>query len=407
MKAELRHFDIVVAGGGLAGLIAAASFGKRGYDVLCCDPRAAKGAPAEDNRVTAFLGPSCETLSDAGLWELIEGDAMPLSAMCVADIPKDRAAGHQKYEFRSEMIDEPVFGYAVPNRMLKAALGQSLATMPNVELRIGEGVCSMLPRLSEPAVTLGSGARICAKLVVAADGRESALRSKAGIGVIRFGLGQKAMSFDVTHDRPHGNLTLEIHDSGGPFTLVPIADIDGKPASSAVWMESGARAERFAVMGEAEFNQAIDERTRGLGGRLALAGPRRLWPVTCLLATRFAADRLALIGEAAHAVPPIGAQGLNMAIADIAALLEIFGNDRSLLGASEALKRYSRARQKQAAARSAGVMALNFASMARPAAIGKLRRRGLAAIQAAPAFRRGVMRLAMGHEPECGVFRRV
>ena len=405
--AELRHFDIVVAGGGLAGRIAAAAFGKRGYDVLCCDPRAEKGASGNDNRVTAFLGPSCTVLKDTGLWELIESDATLLSVMCIADIPEDSAASYQLHEFRSDMIDESGFGYAVANRKLQAALGQSLATMPNVVLRMGDSVCSMLPRLSETVVTLGSGTRIYARLVVAADGRESALRSRAEIGVIRFGLGQKAMRFDVTHDRPHDNVTLEIHASGGPFTLVPIADIAGKPASSAVWMESDVRAAQFAAMGNVEFNQAINERTRGLGGKLSLAGQRRLWPVTCQLATRFAADRLALVGEAAHAVPPIGAQGLNMAIADIAALLEIFGNERSLLGAGEALKRYNSARQKQAAARSAGVMALNFASMARPAVIRELRRRGLAALQSAPAVRRGFMRLAMGHEPNSGVLRRV
>ena len=403
----MRHSDIVVAGGGLAGLIATAAFGKRGYDVVCCDPRSEQGTAAKDNRVTAFLAPSCAVLSDAGLWELIEGDATPLSVMCVADIPEDNAASHQMHEFRSEMIGEPGFGFAVPNRKLQAALGQSLAAMPNVDLRKGEGVCSILPRLSESVVTLGSGARICAGLVVAADGRNSAIRSKADIGVIRFGLGQKAMSFDVTLDRPHGNVTLEIHASGGPFTLVPIADIDGKPASSAVWMETGARAEQFAEMGDTDFDQAINARTRGLGGRLSLAGQRRLWPVTCQLATRFAADRLALIGEAAHAVPPIGAQGLNMTLADIAALLESFGDNRSLLGASQALERYDSVRRKQAAARSAGVMALNFASMARPAVIRKLRRRVLSVLQSAPAARRGLMRRAMGQELMSGDLRRV
>ena len=403
----MRQCDIIVAGGGLAGLTAAAAFGKRGFDVVCCGQDESKGTADKDNRVTAFLGPSCSVLGDAGLWDLIEGDATPLSVMCVADIPQDSAAALRAHAFRSEMINEHGFGYAVPNRRLAAALEQSLAAAPNVDLQRGNGVRCALPRLSDAVVTLEDGSRIRARLVVAADGRESVLRSQAGIGVRRFGLGQKALSFDVIHDRPHDNVTLEIHESGGPFTLVPIADIDGLPASSAVWMETGIRAEQLAGMGDAEFNQAMNDRSRGLRGRLSLAGQRRLWPVNCQLAVRFAADRLALIGEAAHAVPPIGAQGLNMTLADIAALLEFAGDNRSRLGANAMLRQFDRTRRPQAAVRAAGVMALNFASFASPALIRNLRRRGLAGIESAPAIRRRLMRMGMGQEPRIGDLCRV
>ena len=161
---------------------------------------------------------------------------------------------------------------------------------------------------------------VAAKLVVAADGRDSTLRRLAGIGCRRWGYGQKALVFAVTHPDPHGGVSTEIHRTGGPLTLVPMPDHDGRPCSSVVWMVPGPRANALAALDDAGLGAELTAETMGLFGPLRIVSPRAVWPIVAQLAHRLVAQRLALIAEAAHVVPPIGAQGLNMSLADIETL---------------------------------------------------------------------------------------
>jgi 2-octaprenyl-6-methoxyphenol hydroxylase len=196
------------------------------------------------------------------------------------------------------------------------------------DFRPGIGTAQLLTRETEARVTLSDGARLRARLVIAADGRNSAVREAAGIDVRTTRYGQKALAFAVTHPIPHENVSTEIHRSGGPFTLVPLPDYTGedgiaRPSSAIVWMERGPEVRRLMALDTPEFEAEMTERSAHLFGPLTLVSRRTVWPIISQTAEALSAERVALVAEAAHVVPPIGAQGLNMSLADIRTLLDL------------------------------------------------------------------------------------
>ncbi|MBF9032454.1 UbiH/UbiF family hydroxylase, partial [Rhodobacterales bacterium HKCCE3408] len=363
---SIDECDILVSGGGVAGLTAAAVLGRAGFRVVLTDPAPPvtdAADPAADLRSTAFMQPAQALLDEAGLWDGLAPHATALQTMRIVDLDSN-GQPRAMHDFDAAEISDLPFAWNLPNWLIRRVLVEALAGLPNVDFRPGTGTASMLPRLTEARVTLSDGARLAARLVVAADGRGSPLRDAAGIPVRRFRYGQKALAFAVTHPIPHGNVSTEIHRSGGPFTLVPLPDRDGVPASAIVWMERGPEAERLAALPEPDFEAIMSERSGHLFGPLTLASRRSVWPIVSQLAGRMSAERLALIAEAAHVVPPIGAQGLNMSLADIAALRDLALDRPDGLGDAATLDAYHRARHAEITARVLGVDALNRASMA-------------------------------------------
>lgn len=389
--------DILISGGGVAGLTAAAAFGAAGYSVICVDPTPPVTDEASDGadlRSTAFLQPSIAVLQAAGLWARLAPHAAALQIMRIVDAggatPKPRIIK----DFDAGEISDQPFGQNLPNWLLRREILARLAELPNVDFRPGMATTGLLTRTSEARVTLSDGTQISARLVVAADGRNSTMRSAAGIGVRSFRYGQKALTFAVTHPIPHRNISTEIHRSGGPFTLVPLPDRDGRPASAVVWMERGPEVLRLATLPQTEFEAAMDERSAGMMGPLTLAGRRMVWPMVAQLATVMSGERLALMAEAAHVVPPIGAQGLNMSLADLACLLDLA--QRHDLGSAAMLNAYQRQRYPQVEARVLAVDALNRAAMLGAPALRDLRAAGLNALHALPPLRRVLMKAGLG-----------
>jgi len=317
-----EHFDIIVSGGGVAGLTAACLFGSAGYRVLCVDPsvqiidRDAEGA---DLRSTAFLQPSIRVLERAGVWHRLASHAMPLQTMRIMDAGRETPTTR---DFDASDVSELPFGWNLPNWLIRRELVARIRTLSNVDFRPGTGTERMLARTSGARLWLSDGTQVEADLVIAADGRNSPLRDAAGIDAKTTRYGQMALAFAVTHPIAHGNVSTEIHRSGGPFTLVPLPDHNGLPSSAVVWMENADAAQKLFELDEAAFEHAMSERSCHLLGPLTLASKRSLWPIISQLATRFSAKRLALVAEAAHVVPPIGAQGLNMSLADLQSLLD-------------------------------------------------------------------------------------
>jgi len=232
--------------------------------------------------------------------------------------------------------------------------------------------------------------------VVAADGRGSPMREAAGIGVRTTRYGQKALAFAVSHDAPHGGVSTEIHRSGGPFTLVPLPDHDGRPCSAVVWMERGPEVARLAALETDAFEAAMTERSAGLYGPLRLISRRSVWPIISQIAERMAGTRLVLVAEAAHVVPPIGAQGLNMSLADLTVLLDLAMADRVGLGGHKMLEAYHKARHGEVRARVAGIDALNRASMVESQSWRDMRLRALRAFYSVKPVRVGLMRAGLG-----------
>jgi len=268
-----------------------------------------------------------------------------------------------------------------------------LSTLPGAEFRPGTGTAHVLTRDGEARVTLSDGTRLRAKLIVAADGRNSPVRQTVGIGVRTLRYGQKALAFAVTHPIPHENVSTEIHRSGGPFTLVPLPDLTGddgiaRPSSAIVWMERGAEVQRLAALEPDTFEAEMTERSAHLFGPLKLASRRTVWPIISQIADHMEAARTALVAEAAHVVPPIGAQGLNMRLADIRTLLELAEARRGDPGDRDVLRRYARARHPEVMARVAGIDALNRASMVDAQGLRDMRMRALDAIYRVAPVRR-------------------
>ena len=395
-----RHStDILVSGGGIAGLTATAAFGAAGFSVICVDPDppvTAEADPGADLRSTAFLQPSIPVLQAAGLWDRLLPFAAPLQIMRIIDAGGPTPTPRIIKDFNAADISDQPFGWNLPNWLLRREILAQILRMPNVDFRPGTATTRLFTRESHALVTLSDGAQIDAKLVVAADGRNSTMREALGIAVTTYRYGQKALAFAVTHPVPHANVSTEIHRSGGPFTLVPLPDRDGKPASAVVWMESGPEVARLAALPVAEFEAAINARSCQILGPLNLASRRTAWPIIAQIAQCMAGERTALLAEAAHVVPPIGAQGLNMSLADVRVLLELAQADPADLGSRKMLQSYHKARHFDVQARVTGIDALNRASMMGAPALRNLRAGALDALYALAPLRRTMMRAGLG-----------
>ena len=395
----LTSTDILVSGGGVAGLAAAAVFGAAGFSVICVDPsppvteREAEGA---DLRSTAFLQPSVTVLRAAGLWDRLAPFATPLQIMRIIDAGGDLAEPRLTKDFDAAEVSDQPFGWNLPNWLLRREFLAALADMPRVQFRPDIATTGLTQREAEAVVSLSDGSRIRARLVVAADGRASPLREAAGIAVKTTRYGQKALAFAVTHQIPHHNISTEIHRSGGPFTLVPLPDFNGTPSSAVVWMETGAEVQRLAALSQPDFEAEIATRSCGVLGPLTLASRRTVWPIISQIADRMAGERLALLAEAAHVVPPIGAQGLNMSLADLGTLVDLARANPADLGSRDMLAAYHKARHAEVAMRVRGIDALNRAAMLGTPALRDLRAAGLTALYAFSPVRKALMKAGLG-----------
>ncbi|PWE33662.1 UbiH/UbiF family hydroxylase [Maritimibacter sp. 55A14] len=399
MSAATEDFDILVSGGGVAGMTAAAAFGAAGFQVICVDPAPpVTDAEAEgaDLRSTAFLQPARKVLEAAGLWSRLAPHAAALQVMRIVEAGEGAPEQGAVRDFDAADISEEPFGWNLPNWLLRREMQARLEEMPGVDFRPGTGTASVFTREGEARVTLSDGARIRCRLVIAADGRNSPVREAVGVPVHTTRYGQKALALTVTHPIPHGNVSTEIHRSGGPFTMVPLPDRDGLPHSAVVWLEAGPRALDLAAMAPADLEREMSERSCHLFGPLTLASQVTVWPIISQLAARLWSERVALVAEAAHVVPPIGAQGLNMSLADMACLLDLATARHEGLGDAEMLQSYHRKRWSDIRLRVAGIDALNRSSITGVPALQRLRHLGMQALHDIRPLRRTLMQAGLG-----------
>ncbi|CUH87660.1 2-octaprenyl-3-methyl-6-methoxy-1,4-benzoquinol hydroxylase [Phaeobacter sp. CECT 5382] len=391
--------DILVSGGGVAGLTAAATFGAAGFKVICVDPTppvTERDAAGSDLRTTAFLQPAQELLQRFGIWDALAEHAAPLQVMRIVDAGGAEPTPRVVKDFNASDISEKPFGWNLPNWLLRRELLKRIQTLPNVDFRAGAGTSALFTRTNEARVTLSDGREVRAKLVVACDGRSSPMREAAGIPVKTTRYGQKALAFAVTHPVPHDNVSTEIHRSGGPFTLVPLPDYNGQPSSAVVWMERGPRAEDLLALEPADFEAEMTRRSCGLFGDLTLASRRSIWPIISQSAARLDGERVALMAEAAHVVPPIGAQGLNMSLGDLRCLLDLAEARPEGLGDATMLSAYHKARHNEIMLRVKGIDLLNRTSMLTPRPLRDLRAMGLNALYSLAPVRRTLMQMGLG-----------
>ncbi|TMM50785.1 UbiH/UbiF family hydroxylase [Sulfitobacter sabulilitoris] len=391
--------DILISGGGIAGLTAAAAFGTAGFRVICVDPASPitdRDVDGSDMRSTAMLQPARAVLEAAGLWDRLAPHAAPLQVMRIVDAGGEVAEPRLTRDFNAADISDLPFGWNLPNWLLRREMVARLGDLPTVDFRPGTGTRSLFTREAEARVGLSDGSRVSARLVIAADGRASPMRQAAGIGVQTRRYGQKALAFAVTHPIPHDNISTEVHRTGGPFTLVPLPDHDGLPSSAVVWMDDGPKAQARHDLDVAAFEAEMSERSCHLFGPLTLASRRTIWPIISQKADRLSGERIALIAEAAHVVPPIGAQGLNMSLADTATLLDLATAQPEDLGSRTMLDAYHRARHSDIALRVRGIDMLNRASQVRAPLLRDARATALSALYAMGPVRKTLMQMGLG-----------
>ncbi|RID93697.1 UbiH/UbiF family hydroxylase [Gemmobacter lutimaris] len=391
--------DILISGGGVAGLAAACAFGSAGFSVICVEPNppvTEAEAEGADLRTTAFLHPSIPVLEAAGLWQRLEPHAAALQIMRIVDAGGEKPEPRVIKDFDAADLSDKPFGWNLPNWLLRREMLARIGELPNVRFLPGVGTASVLTRETEALVGLSDGRRIAARLLIGADGRNSTVRQALDIPVKTLRYGQKALAFAVSHPIPHGNISTEIHRSGGPFTFVPLPDRGGQPRSAVVWMDRAAEIDRRMALPVADFEAEMMERSCGLLGPLTLVSRLTSWPIIAQIAARMSGERVALMAEAAHVMPPIGAQGLNMSLADLTALLELAEADPAHLGDAAMLDAYHRKRHLDVEARVRGIDLLNRASQIGAQPLRDLRAATLDALYSVAPVRRGLMRAGIG-----------
>ncbi len=395
-----QSVDIFISGGGIAGLTAGIAMARAGFTTVLADPAPppeSRDADGSDLRSTAFLQPARTLLEDARLWDKLAPHATPLEALRVVDLAGTPPAIQTERTFLASDLGEPAFGWNLPNWLTRKVLTDAAANTSNLDLRLGTGFARMLTRESEALVTLTDGSRLSARLAIAADGRASPLREAAGIAADTTRYGQKALAFAVTHPIPHGHVSTELYDAGGAFVLVPLPDQDGQPASAVVWMQDGPEAQRLAALDAEAFGQEATQRAADVLGPLTLVTERRVWPVITQRARHLTGERTALIAEAAHVMPPIGAQGLNTSLHDVRALLDRARTAPDALGTQPFLDGFARDRERDIAARAKVIDLYNRLCRSDAPLAQSLRSTGLKLVHDLPALRHRIMRAGMGH----------
>ncbi len=374
--------DVAVVGAGAAGLVAALAFRAAGFETVLVG----RSEPRGDGRTVALLDGSVRMLRRLGAWERVAPQAAPLETMRLID-DTGSLFRPPPVSFRAREIGLEAFGWNVESDRLVAALAEA-ADAADVA-RLDAGAADYAEEGGAARVALDTGETVRADLVVAADGRRSLIRERAGIATRDWSYPQTALTTILAHARDHGDISTEFHTRHGPFTLVPLP---GR-RSSLVWVAAPRDAERLAELDDAAFALTVERQAHSILGAMRVDGPRGRAPMAGLSVERYGAGRAALVGEAAHVFPPIGAQGLNLGLRDVAALVDAACDARDAgEGTPGALARYGRGRAMDVRLRTLAVDTLNRTLLADLLPADLLRGAGLLLLDRIRPLRRLVMR---------------
>jgi 2-octaprenyl-6-methoxyphenol hydroxylase len=382
---------VVIVGGGPAGLAAALALGRHGFETVLAGPNTHTISAKSDRRTAALFTGSIALLRHIGVWDAVAQVSAPITGIRIVD---DREVLLKAPEalFTAAEVGLEVFGYNVPNDALAAALlERARAPDSRVSLIDTAGATTVEASADHVRVVLSEGIELRARLVVGADGRNSLCRSAADIATHAWTYPQSAIACTFSHTRAHRNISTEFHREYGPFTVVPMPG----NVSSLVWVEDRDEAQRIARLDNEAFRAALETRLHGLLGSIEDIGPLQVFPLSGLSVESYGARRIALVGEAAHVIPPIGAQGLNLGLRDAACLADCVADamhSKRDLGDPRTLADYTAARATDVGSRIWAVDILNRSLLAGILPIDLARGAGLFALKIFGPLRRFMIR---------------
>ena len=398
----MEEYDVFISGAGHAGLISAIAFANSGFSVCCVDPKNSQtdvSNEGSDHRTTAHLIPSMQFLSKIGVWEQISENACPLETLKILNINRDGFYSRQPSEtnFSSSELNVQAFGYNIPLASSLLSLEKIAQDNSNIDLVFGTSYISSEHRGDKAIVKLTNGLDIAVKLVVGADGKHSSIRNEARIGVIAKDTNQEALVFNVVHEKPHSNTSFEIYDTGGPLTTIPIKTANHKNHSSVIWMDNASKINLLANNSTQQFEKKLKGRTFDVLGHMRVISSKGRVPILIQLAKKLIGKRTVLIGEAAHVLPPIGAQGFNITIQDINLLSKLAERYPRNLGCPQMLQEFQNKRFHDIMPRMTAVGALNGLAYSKSPVLQFIRSTGLKAINKIPPVKYALMRFGLGN----------
>jgi 2-octaprenyl-6-methoxyphenol hydroxylase len=376
--------ECVVVGGGPAGLTAAIALASAEVETILVAP-----AAAMDQRTTALLDSSVKALTVLDIWEQCRAHAAPLKAIRIVDDTRRLFRAPEVF-FAAEEIDLDAFGQNIENRLLMPALERRARALGALTWIEDQGDLLQVADASATIRTV-AGTVVTARLVIGADGRQSLCRAAAGISVARRTYVQTALTFNLRHTREHDGVSTEFHTGTGPFTLVPLP---GRRASL-VFVVHPDEARDLIKLSDSLMGEEIERRSHSILGRVDVEPGRGVFPLSLETAARCAAPRIVLVGEAAHTVPPIGAQGLNLGLRDAATIAEIVvtaHREGADIGAGNVTEQYDRMRRADIISRTIAVDVLNRSLLSDFLPLQAARGLGLFLLGRAGALRRAAMR---------------
>ena len=384
--------DVVIVGGGLGGGTLACALAETGLSSVVVEAGTLEAMLDDrfDGRASAISLTSRRLLEAIELWPAMAEEATPMRYIRVSE---GASPLHLHYDHR-DVGDQP-FGHMVENRHYRRALYGRIRELDAVTFLAPARAASVERSEAGVEVLLEDGGRIRAPLVIGAEGRNSRLREEAGIRVSGWSYRQVGIVCTVEHERPHGFIAHERFLPAGPFAILPLKG----NRSSIVWTERADRAPAIMALDDTGFAAELTSRFGDFLGALTIIGPRWSYPLSLQFAEKAIAPRLALVGDAIHAMHPIAGQGLNMGLRDVAALSEVLGEARRLgldLGAADVLARYQRWRRFDNTLMLVLTDGLNRLFEIDVAPVRLARDLGLAAVNVLPPVKRFFMRHAMG-----------
>ncbi len=389
--------DILITGGGLNGPVLALALARAGFSVTLVDatPPATAADPEFDGRAYALALASRRMLARLGLWQALADAAQPMHQIKVTDGRAGEGPSPWWLHFDAAEIEDGQMGHMVEDRHLRAELASAIARAGAIEVIAPDQVVAQATGPAGVAVTLASGRHVSGALLVGCDGRNSGTATRAGIGRRGWGYGQTAITCAVEHALPHHGIAHQFFMPGGPLAILPLTG----NRCSIVWSVASDNATRIMALDDAGFLEAMRPAFGSFLGEIELAGKRHAYPLGLSLADDFVAERLALVGDAAHGLHPVAGQGLNAGLRDIAALAEVLGTARRHgedIGSTLVLARYARWRRFDTAVLAATTDLTTRLFSNDNLLLRLARDAGMALVGQVPALRRGLIREAAG-----------